>query len=137
MPRKFTLEHIVNTTPENAKGYFADFRKFSALHPLFVGMEQVDETHFIIREKMPVTHIKFKYKATVIHKKETNEVVYIAYPFFLTLTLSFVFHPGPTENSCKIIEQVNIKGPMIISDILKSLIKKMHPLLIEKLNSKL
>lgn len=137
MARTFTLEHIVNTTPENTKEYFEDFRKFSALHPLFVGLEQVDATHFIIREKMPVTHIKFKYKATVINKKENNEVVYVAYPFFLTLTLSFVFHPGERENSCKIVEQVNIKGPIIVSDILKSLIKKMHPVLIEKLNSKL
>ena len=137
MARTLTLEHIVNTNPENAKGYFADFRKFSALHPLFVGLEQVDETHFVIREKMPVTRIKFKYKATVINKKENNEVVYLAYPFFLTLTLSFIFHPGTTANSCKIVEKIEIKGPIIVSDILKILIKKMHPILIEKLNSQL
>ena len=137
MARNIILEHIVNTNPQNAKSYFEDFRKFSALHPLFVGLEQTDETHFVIREKMPVTGIKFKYKATVINKKENNEVVYIAYPFFLTLTLSFVFHPGEKENTCKIIENIEVKGPIIVSDILMSLIKKMHPKLIAKLNSKL
>lgn len=137
MARTLTLEHFVNTNLQNTKSYFEDFRKFSALHPLFVGLEQIDETHFIIREKMPLTGIKFKYKATVINKKENNEVVYIAYPFFLTLTLSFVFYEGETESSCKIIEKIHVKGPIIVSYILKSLIKKMHPQLIEKLNSKL
>ncbi len=131
MNKTITLEHTVNTSPENTQTHFSDFRKFSALHPLFVGLEQIDETHFIIREKMPVTGMKFNYKATVTTKD--NEVLYVAYPLFLTLTLSFVFSQGETENTCKIVETVHVKGPF--PGILTGLIKKMHPLLIAKLNA--
>lgn len=133
MSKSATLEHTVNTTPEKAQKYFSDFSKFSALHPLFVGMEQVDAQNFIIRERMPVSGIIFKYKANV--SVNGNEVLYIAKPFFYTLILSFVFSPGKMENTCLIKETIEVKGPM--PGILSGLVKKMHPRLIAKLNSQL
>jgi hypothetical protein len=136
MARTLQLEHLIKTDPEKAKLIFEDFHQFSALHPLFVGLEQKDENHFIVEERMPVSTIKFKYKTTVIKNKERNEVIYIAYPFFLTLTITFIFLPGESAETCKMIETIEVKGPRIISDVLVSLIKKTHPQLIAKLNSK-
>ncbi|MBA3971809.1 MAG: SRPBCC family protein [Bacteroidetes bacterium] len=137
MANAFILDHIIHADVKAAKAVFADLNQFSEHHPLFVKLEQTGPDSFLVKERMPFGPIKFSYKAQVINKPESDEIVYIAHPFFIILTITFSFSAGEILNTSKLKEHIHIKGAGIFIFVLKSLIKKMHPKLITSINSKL
>ncbi|HEY0031119.1 MAG TPA: hypothetical protein VGC65_10205 [Bacteroidia bacterium] len=135
MARTLLLDHIVHSDLKSTKAVFSDLRRFSEFHPLFIGIEETGNSTYIIKERMPFGGFPFKYKAVVIDNAEKNEVMYIAYPFFITLTITFAFSSDGPDTRIK--ESIHIKGPIIATDILRSLIGKMHPRVVADLNKKM
>ena len=125
MPLSFVLHHSIKSRPERIQPFFEHMERFGDLHPLIKGVTQTGPNEYLIRERMAFSFFTFNYKATVsVHNG--NEVHYIAYPFFLTLTIAFKFSFLKAENHTVITESVHIKGPFIVAFILKAFVKKAH-----------
>ena len=136
MANAFILDHLIHADVKTAKAVFADLNQFSEHHPLFIKLEQTGPDSFIVKERMPFGPVKFTYNAQVINKPDSDEIVYIAHPFFIILTITFSFSAGEIPNTSKLKEHINIKGPGIFTYVLKNLIEKMHPKLIASINKK-
>jgi|SRR3954466_13637833 hypothetical protein len=118
MGLSFVLHHSIKNETEKVKPFFEQLERFAEVHPLIQSATKTGKQHYIIRERMAFSFFKFNYKADVfLHSGD--EVHYIAYPFFLVLTIKFKFAFLKEENATIITESVHIKGPPVVSHFLK------------------
>lgn len=130
MGLSFVLHHSVKSETEKVKPFFEHIERFAELHPLIQSATKSGEKEYIIRERMPFSFFRFNYKADVsVHNG--NEVQYIAYPFFLIMTIKFKFVFSKEDNATMITESVHIKGPPVISHILKNAVIGSHKKILE------
>lgn len=125
MGLSFVLHHTIKSETEKVKPFFEQLERFAEVHPLIQSASKTGEQQYIIRERMAFTFFKFNYKADVFSHHE-DEVHYIAYPFFLVLTIKFKFAFLKEEGATLITESVHIKGPRVVSHFLKAAVSYAH-----------
>lgn len=130
------LHHKVNSETEKVKSFFDSVERFAEIHPLIQCATLTAPQEYIIRERMAFSFFRFNYKA-IVSTYLDKEVQYIAYPFFLVLTIKFQFTPSTTQNSTLITEYVHIDGPFIFAQVLKSAVTYSHKKVIKKLKKML
>ncbi len=133
MGLSFVLHHSIKSDAEKVKSFFENMERFAEVHPLIQKATPTDHSHeYIIRERMAFSFFKFNYKAAVsLHNG--NEVHYIAYPFFLVLTIKFKFAFLKEEQATVITESVHIKGPRIIAFVLKRAVIYAHKKVVKEI----
>ena len=136
MGLSFVLHHTVKSETKKIKPFFEQLERFAEVHPLIHSATKTGEQQYIIRERRPFSFIKFNYKADVfLHN--ADEVQYIAYPFFLVLTIKFKFTFLKEEGSTIITESVHIKGPPLVSHFLKMAVIQSHKKIVKRIKERL
>lgn len=136
MGLSFVLHHSVKSDAEKVKSFFEDMERFADVHPLIQSATSTGPHQYLIRERMAFSFFKFNYKAEVsLH--HGNEVHYIAYPFFLVLTIKFKFAFLKEEQATIITESVHIKGPKIVAFILKTAVVYAHKRVVKHIKKRL
>ncbi|HRG38157.1 MAG TPA: hypothetical protein PK289_06465 [Bacteroidia bacterium] len=132
MALSFVLHHSIKSEIEKVKPFFELLESFADAHPLIQSVTKTGEQKYIIRERMPMSFIKFNYKADVfLHNGD--EVQYIAYPFFLVLTITFKFVFLKEDGTTVITESVHIKGPPVVSHFLKAAVTYSHKIIVKRI----
>jgi carbon monoxide dehydrogenase subunit G len=125
MSLSFVLHHAVKSDAEKVKPFFENMERFAEVHPLIQSATLTGPHQYLIRERMAFSFFKFTYKAEV-STHHGNEIHYIAYPFFLVLTIKFKFAFLKEENATIITESIHIKGPTLVAHILKRAVIYAH-----------
>ena len=136
MGLSFVLHHAVKSETEKVKPFFEQLERFAKVHPLIQSVTKTAEQQYTIRERMPFSFIRFNYKADVF-LPHGDEVHYIAYPFFLILTIKFKFAFLKEEGCTVINESVHIKGPPLISHFLKMAVIQSHKKIVTRIKERL
>jgi carbon monoxide dehydrogenase subunit G len=132
MGLSFVLHHSVKSDAEKVKIFFENMDRFVEVHPLIQSAMLAGPHQYLIRERMAFSFFKFTYKAEV-STHHGNEVHYIAYPFFLVLTIQFKFAFLKEEHATVITESIHIKGPTIIAYILKRAVIYAHKKMVKRI----
>jgi carbon monoxide dehydrogenase subunit G len=128
----FVLHHSVKSDTQKVKPFFENMERFAEVHPLIQSATPARHHTYIIRERMAFSFFKFNYKAAV-SSHNGNEVHYIAYPFFLVLSIKFKFVFLKEENATVITESIHIKGPTIVAYILKRAVIHAHKKVVKRI----
>jgi carbon monoxide dehydrogenase subunit G len=132
MALSFVLHHSIKSDAEKVKSFFENMERFAEVHPLIQSATPTGLHQYLIRERMAFSFFTFTYKAE-ISMHNGNEVHYIAYPFFLVLTIQFKFAFLKEENATMITESVHIKGPTIVAYVLKQAVIYAHKKVVKKI----
>jgi hypothetical protein len=132
MGLSFVLHHTVKSDAEKVKSFFENMERFAEVHPLIQHATSTGPNQYVIRERMAFSFLKFNYKAEM-SRHQGNEVHYIAYPFFLVLTIKFKFVFLKEEQATVITESVHIKGPTIVARILKMAVTYAHKKVVRRI----
>jgi hypothetical protein len=132
MGLSFVLHHSVKSDAEKVKSFFDNMEYFAEVHPLIQRATPTGPNQYLIRERMAFSFFKFNYKADIsVH--HGNEVHYIAYPFFLVLTIKFKFVFLKEENATVITESIHIKGPTLVAHMLKVAVIYAHKKVVKRI----
>jgi hypothetical protein len=132
MGLSFVLHHSIKSEAEKVKPFFENMERFAEVHPLIQHATPTASNQYLIRERMAFSFFKFNYKAEV-STHHGNEVHYIAYPFFLVLTIKFKFIFLKEENATVITESIHIKGPLLVAHVLKMAVIYAHTKVVKRI----
>jgi carbon monoxide dehydrogenase subunit G len=136
MPFSFVLKYSIKNDQKKVMAYFEDLKSFAEVHPYIQKATKLSDHEYIIRERMPFSFLKFNYRSEIsVH--HGNEVHYIAYPFFLVLTIKFKFAFLKEENATVITESIHIKGPKPVAFVLKRAVIYAHKKVVERIKKRI